>query len=155
MPKSESKHQVYTLLVQVGRSQDDGMPEDASGAAMVCYSTGIDEAEAVRECVALLKRAGLSPLDVTGYGSLAERLGEGHDIPEEERDLMQRALDENSVVVAQTTTLYDEDMGDPAPEGGGRSGSGNSKPGPSKPAGSKADAKGVAKGGAKGGRKPR
>ncbi len=109
MPKTESKHQVYTLLVQLGRSPEDGMPEGASGAAMVCYSTGIDEAEAVRECVALLKRAGLSPLDVTGYGSLEERLAEGHDIPEEERDLMQRALDENSVIVAQTTTLYDED----------------------------------------------
>ncbi len=109
MPKTESKHQVYTLLVQVGRSADDGMPEGASGAAMVCYSTGIDEAEAVRECVALLKRAGLAPLDVTGYGSLSERLAEGHDIPEEETELMQRALDENSVVVAQTTTLYDEE----------------------------------------------
>jgi len=110
-------------------------------------------------CPRTPQRAGLSPLDVTGYGSLAERLGEGHDIPEEERELMQRALDENSVVVAQTTTLYDEDMGDPAPEGTGRSGSGNSKSGSSKPAGSKADAKGVAKGvskgGAKGGRKPR
>lgn len=121
MPKSDSKHQVYTLLVQVGRSQDDGMPEGASGAAMVCYSTGIDEAEAVRECVALLKRAGLSPLDVTGYGSLTERLAEGHDIPEEERGLMQRALDENSVIVAQTTTLYDEEGGEgvPKPKGSG------------------------------------
>jgi hypothetical protein len=122
MPKSDSKHQVYTLLVQVGRSQDDGMPEGATGAAMVCYSTGIDEAEAVRECVALLKRAGLSPLDVTGYGSLTERLAEGHDIPEEERSLMQRALDENSVIVAQTTTLYDEESGEAAPKPKGSGG---------------------------------
>ena len=122
MPKSESKHQVYTLLVQVGRSQDDGMPEGASGAAMVCYSTGIDEAEAVRECVALLKRAGLSPLDVTGYGSLTERLAEGHDIPDEERALMQRALDENSVIVAQTTTLYDDEGDKATPKPGGAGG---------------------------------
>jgi len=109
MPKSESKHQVYTLLVQVGRS-------------LVCYSTGIDEAEAVRECVALLKRAGLSPLDVTGYGSLTERLAEGHDIPEEERGLMQRALDENSVIVAQTTTLYDEEGTEAKPKPGASAG---------------------------------
>lgn len=127
MPKAESKHQVYTLLVHVGRSPDDGMPEGASGAAMVCYSTGIDEAEAVRECVALLKRAGLSPLDVTGYGSLAERLAEGHDIPEEERVLMQRALEENSVVVAQTTTLYDEETEQAADETPGSGGAAGSK----------------------------
>ena len=108
MPKSESKHQVYTLLVQVGRSQDDGMPEDASGAAMVCYSTGIDEAEAVRETVAILKQADLSPLDVSGYGTLDERIAEGHDIPDEEKTLMQRALDENSVIVAQMTPFFDK-----------------------------------------------
>lgn len=103
--KKKSKHQVYTLLVEVGRKEGDDLPDGASGAAMVCYSSGVDEAEAVRECVALLKQAGLAPLDVTGYGSLAERLAEGHDISEEDRELMQRALDENSIVVAQTTVL--------------------------------------------------
>ena len=105
--KGEKKQQVFTLLVQLGRKEGDGLPDEATGAAMVCYSSGVDEAEAVRECVALLKQAGLAPLDVTGYGSLKERLAEGHDIPEEERQLMQRALDENSVVVAQNTPLFD------------------------------------------------
>jgi len=75
----------------------------------MCYSSGVDEAEAVRETVALMKQAGLAPLDVTGYGSLSDRLAEGHDIEDEERALMQRALDENSVVVAQTTAFYEGD----------------------------------------------
>ncbi len=111
MAKSEKKHHVYTLLVEVGRKDGDDLPDGASGAAMVCYSSGVDEAEAVRECVALMKQAGLAPLDVTGYGSLEERLAEGHDIPDEERTLMQRALDENSIVVAQSTTLFEEKDG--------------------------------------------
>ena len=46
---------------------------------------------------------------MSGYGSLDDRLAEGHDIEEEERGLMQRALDENSVVVAQTTAFYEGD----------------------------------------------
>ena len=102
-----AKHQIYTLLVEVGRKDDDGLPKEATGAALMCYASGVDEAEAVRETVALLKRADLAPLDVTGYGSLDERLEDGHDISEDERELMQRALDENSVVVAQTTAFYD------------------------------------------------
>lgn len=107
MVKEKSKHQVYTLLIEVGRKEGDGLPDHASGAALMCYSSGVDEAEAVRETVALMKQAGLAPLDVTGYGSLDDRLAEGHDIDEEERGLMQRALDENSVVVAQTTAFYE------------------------------------------------
>jgi len=107
--KEKSKHQVYTLLIEVGRKDGDGLPEHASGAALMCYSSGVDEAEAVRETVALMKQAGLAPLDVTGYGSLNDRLAEGHDIEDEERALMQRALDENSVVVAQTTAFYEGD----------------------------------------------
>ncbi len=74
---------------------------------MMCFASGVDEAEAVRETVALLKRADLAPLDVTGYGTLQERLDDGHDINQEERDLMQQALDENSVVVYQLTPFYD------------------------------------------------
>ena len=109
MVKEKSKHQVYTLLIEVGRKDGDGLPEHASGAALMCYSSGVDEAEAVRETVALMKQAGLAPLDVTGYGSLNDRLAEGHDIEDEERALMQRALDENSVVVAQTTAFYEGD----------------------------------------------
>ena len=103
MNKSKRQHQVYTLLVEVGRKPGDGLPDGATGGALVCYASGVDEAEAVRETVAILKQADLAPLDVSGYGTLDERLAEGHDIPEEERALMDRALAENAVIVAQMT----------------------------------------------------
>lgn len=103
-----SKQKVYTLLVQVGRKEGDGLPDGATGGALMIYASGVDEAEAVRETVALLKQADLAPLDVTGYGTLAEREAEGHDIPEDERELMARALAENSVVVAQMTPFYED-----------------------------------------------
>ncbi len=103
--------QVYTLLVEVGRAADDGLPEDASGAALVCYASGVTEEEAVRETVAILKQAGLAPIEVTGHGSIDERLAEGHEIPEEERALMDRALNENAVIVAQMEPLFAEEDG--------------------------------------------
>ncbi|MEM7752532.1 MAG: hypothetical protein AAF230_03905 [Pseudomonadota bacterium] len=97
--------QVYTLLVEVGRGPNDGLPKGATGAALLCYATGVDEAEAVRETVQVLKTAELVPLDVTGYGTLAEREAEGHEVGDEDRALMQRALDDNAVIVAETTVL--------------------------------------------------
>lgn len=106
--KPKRAQQVFTLLVEVGRKQGDGLPEGATGAALMCYAAGVDEDEAVRETVALLKQADMAPLEVTGYGTLEERLSEGHDISDEERELMNRALTENSVVVAQTTTFFEE-----------------------------------------------
>lgn len=103
---SSPRQHVFTLLVQVGRKHGDGLPDGATGAALMCYASGVDEAEAVRETVAVLKQAGLAPLDVTGYGTLAERLAEGHDIDSDERGLMDRALDENAVIVAQMTPFF-------------------------------------------------
>lgn len=107
MAKSEKPHFVYTLLVEVGRNAGDGLPEGATGAALMCYASGIDEAEAVRETVAILKQADLAPLDVSGYGTLEERQEDGHDIDDAEQALMQRALDENAVIVAQMTPFFD------------------------------------------------
>jgi hypothetical protein len=106
-PKKKSRQQVYTLLVEIGRKDGDGLPKKATGAALVVYASGIDEAEAVRETVAILKQADTAPLDVSGYGTLAEREAEGHDIADEERALMQRALEENAVIVAQVTPFFD------------------------------------------------
>tara|TARA_B100001175_G_C19332748_1_gene553352 strand:+ start:255 stop:599 length:345 start_codon:yes stop_codon:yes gene_type:complete len=106
--KQKELQKVYTLLVQVGRIENDGLPKGSTGAALMCYSSGADEAEAVRETVAIIKQAKLSPLDVTGYGTISEREAEGEAIEDEEKDLMQRALDENSVVVAQFMPLYDK-----------------------------------------------
>lgn len=107
--KKPSRQQVFTLLVQIGRKSGDGLPEEATGAALMCFASGVDEAEAVRETVALLKQADTAPLDVTGYGTLAERQAEGHDIDDDERALMQRALEENAVIVAQVTPFFGED----------------------------------------------
>ena len=105
--KKPSRQQVYTLVVQIGRKEGDGLPDKATGAALMCFASGIDEAEAVRETVAILKQADTAPLDVTGYGTLSEREAEGHDIDEDERQLMQRALDENAVIIAQVTPFFD------------------------------------------------
>ena len=99
--------EVYTLLVEVGRRAGDGLPEGSTGAALMCYAAGRDEAEAVRETVAVLKRAEMAPLDVSSYGSLAERLADGHDIAPEERALMERAAAEDAVIVAQATPFHD------------------------------------------------
>lgn len=107
--KKPSRQKVFTLLVQVGRKDGDGLPEGATGGALVCYASGVDEAEAVRETVAVLKRADVAPLDVTGYGTLEDREAEGHEIDDEERALMQRALDDNAVIVAQMTPFFGDD----------------------------------------------
>ncbi|WP_050930116.1 hypothetical protein [Aestuariivita boseongensis] len=111
MAKRDSKQQVFTLLVQIGRKEGDGLPKGSTGAALMIFASGVDEAEAVRETVAILKQADTAPLDVTGYGTLEERLEQGHEINEEERALMARALEENAVIVAQMTPFFgDEDQ---------------------------------------------
>ncbi|RJL07575.1 hypothetical protein D3P06_00465 [Paracoccus aestuarii] len=97
---------VYTLVVELGRRTGDGLPKGATGAGLVCYAAGHDEAEAVRETVAILKQAEMAPLDVTGYGTIEDRLAEGHQIDDEERGLMDRALAENSVIIAQMTPWF-------------------------------------------------
>lgn len=114
---------VYTLLVEVGRKAGDGLPDGATGAGLLCYAAGRDQAEAVRETVAILKQADMAPLDVAGHGSLEDRLAEGHEIPDEERALMDRALAENAVIVAQVEPFFgdaDDDQGGPPPKAGRR-----------------------------------
>jgi hypothetical protein len=105
--KAKRPQKVYTLVVEVGRKAGDGLPDKATGAGLVIYASGVDEAEAVRETVAILKEADLAPLEVVGHGTLEERLKAGEEIPEEEQTLMLRALAENSVVVAEMTPFFD------------------------------------------------
>jgi hypothetical protein len=105
--KKPSRQQVYTLLVEVGRKDGDGLPPKSTGAALMIYASGVDEAEAVRETVAILKQADMAPLDVSGYGTLEERLADGQEIDADERALMARALEENAVIVAQVTPFDD------------------------------------------------
>jgi hypothetical protein len=105
--KPKRTQKVYTLVVEVGRKAGDGLPDKATGAGLVIYASGVDEAEAVRETVAILKEADLAPLEVTGHGTLEERLKAGEDIAPEEQELMMRALTENSVIVADMTPFFD------------------------------------------------
>ncbi|MBB4021426.1 MAG: hypothetical protein CL814_08115 [Confluentimicrobium sp.] len=107
MEKPKRPQQVYTLVVQLGRKEGDGLPKGATGAALMCFASGVDEAEAVRETVAVLKQADLAPLDVTGYGTAEERRAQGHTLDPDEEALMARALAENAVIVAQMTPFFD------------------------------------------------
>ena len=60
----------------------------------------------MRETVRVLKAAELAPLDVTGYGTLAEREAGGEEVGAEERSLMARAGSENAVIVAEVTPAF-------------------------------------------------
>jgi len=103
--KPRAAEQVFILVVEVGRLPGDGLPDGATGAALMCYASGRTEKHAVDETVRVLKEAGLAPLEVEGYGT--------RDAPEgvapgpEELALMDRALAENAVIVAQVTTFSD------------------------------------------------
>ena len=107
MADEKRPQQVFTLIVEVGRKVGDGLPAKSTGAGLVVYATGVDEAEAVRETVAILKTADLAVLEVEGHGSLSEREAAGDEIDPEERALMARALAENAVIVAQMTPFED------------------------------------------------
>ena len=53
----------------------DDLPKGATGAGLLLYAPGVDEASAVRDAVAVLKQADVKPLDVTSYGTLARASG--------------------------------------------------------------------------------
>lgn len=97
---------VFTLVVDCGRKPGDGLPDGAAGARLLVYVAAADEAEAVREAVAVLKEAGLAPLDVESFGTLEEREAEGALEPEE-RALMAQAAEERAVIVAEVTPVRD------------------------------------------------
>jgi hypothetical protein len=86
---------VHALVVEVGRKPGDGLPEGATGAALLCYVAARDETAAVRETVETLRQAGLAPLEVTAHD----------DLPDPE--LEARARTEDAVIVAQVTHFRD------------------------------------------------
>ena len=98
---------VYTLLVEVGRAEGDGLPESTTGAALLCYASGETEKNAVDETVQVLRQADMAVLEIESYGSRTEREAEGEEIGPEDAELMDRALLENAVIVAQVTTFDD------------------------------------------------
>lgn len=97
---------VFTLFVELGRSPGDGLPDGATGAGLLCYAGGRDEAEAVRETVAVLKRADMAPLAVEGLGTLAERRAAGEDVDAEEEKLVTQAAAQNAVIIARVTPVF-------------------------------------------------
>ena len=106
MPEKKAKkpEQVHILLVQCGRLTDDGLPDHAAGAALLCYASGHSEKNAVDETVKVLREAGMAPLEVTGYGT---RDDPEIELGKEEQALMDQAQTENAVIVAQITVLED------------------------------------------------
>ena len=70
-------------------------------------ATRFDAANRARDLLRTTVRADLAVLEVEGLGTLEEREKAGDEIDGEERALMQRALDENSVIVAQMTPFFD------------------------------------------------
>lgn len=100
---------VFLLMVEVGRSSGDGLPEDCDGAALLCFAAGRSERHAVDETVAVLRQADLAPLSVESHGSVAERVASGEELSEDDLSLARRALDENAVIVSQMIPFNDEE----------------------------------------------
>ena len=44
--KVKRPQHVFTLMVEVGRKAGDGLPAKSTGAALMIYASGVDEAEA-------------------------------------------------------------------------------------------------------------
>ncbi len=99
--------EVYRLMVQLGRAADDGLPECATGAALLCYAAARTEKQAVDETVAVLRQADLSPLEVEALGTAVEREAAGEEIGADDREIMQRALAENAVIVTNIEIFQD------------------------------------------------
>ena len=104
--KAAKAEQVFILLVDCGRAEDDGLPDGCAGAALLCFAAGRTERHAVDETVKVLREAGLAPLEVQSYGT---REDPDIELGAEELALMDRALAENAVIVANMTVLEDED----------------------------------------------
>lgn len=95
---------VFILLVEVGRSEGDDLPDGATGAALLCFASGRTERNAVDETVKVLREAGMAPIEVESYGS---REAPGIELGDEELALMGRALAENAVIVVSVTPFED------------------------------------------------
>lgn len=100
---------IYTLVIQFGRKDDDGLPEGATGGAMIAVAPAANEKAAVDDTVRLLKEAGLAPIEVESYGTMEERRASGYEFTEEELECIELARGENAIIVVQKTLFYDED----------------------------------------------
>lgn len=112
----ERAEEVYTLMVEVGRAEGDGLPADCDGAALLCFASGRSERHAVDGTVVVLREAGLAPLSVESHGTVAEREAAEQPFSDEDRALAARAAEENAVIVVQLMPFSDDDAAD-APAG--------------------------------------
>ncbi|MEO1459554.1 MAG: hypothetical protein AAFV49_18595 [Pseudomonadota bacterium] len=103
--EAKAERPVFILMVEVGRAAEDGLPEGATGAALVCYTAARDEKAAVDETVAVLRDAGLAPLEVESWGT--RDAPEGPVDTEADAELLDRAAAENAVIVAHLTIFSD------------------------------------------------
>ena len=99
--------EVHTLVIECGRRVGDDLPARATGARIVCYAPGVDLEDAISAATAVVVEAGLTPLKVTGQGTLSERQARG-EITGSERTLMNRALRVGRVVIVDLTPIYDQ-----------------------------------------------
>jgi hypothetical protein len=99
----EGPEEVFILMVEVGRGPDDGLPDGATGAALVCYCAARDEKAAVDATVQVLREAGLSPVEVESWGT--RDAPDGPVDVEADAALFDRAVTENAVIVANLTTF--------------------------------------------------
>ena len=112
--------EVWILLVETTRTEGDGLPEEAAGAALLCLTSAKSERQAVDETVNVLREAGMAPIEVTSYGTISSPEIE---LDAEEIALAERALAENAVIVAGMQVLEDEDDDDqPGEEGSDEAG---------------------------------
>ncbi|MEO1001261.1 MAG: hypothetical protein AAFW69_11780 [Pseudomonadota bacterium] len=99
--------EVFLLVVEVGRTEGDDLPEGSEGAALLCYTAAPTEKRAVDDTVDVLRQAGLAPLEVAVHGTRSEPGDLTLDA--ETTALMDRATAENAVVVAQITPFWPDD----------------------------------------------
>ena len=92
---TKNKQIIFTLVAEVGRSKGDGSTQKMHLEPPLCVMRVASmKLKAVRETIAVLKISGMAPLNVSGYGSIKERIDEGHDIDDHEYDLMEKAMKE-------------------------------------------------------------
>ena len=100
--------EVYTLVVEVGRKPGRRAAEGRHRGDAALLRGGGRRGGGGAGDGGGAERAELAPLDVTGYGTLAEREAEGEEVDADERELISRAGSENAVIVAEVTPVFDD-----------------------------------------------
>ncbi len=98
--------------MEVTKQAGDDLPKGASGAAFMIFAPAEDEEEAVRAATKLFKEAGLSPLEVTSYGTIEQRIAEGFEFSSEELQLADEAVSQDAIIILDKQVFFgDDDFG--------------------------------------------